>query len=82
MKSSTYEPGLSYFTLDLFPKSPSSCPLGLESVGIRTECFYFYQLFYNFAVSVKRFAFLWQTEGEEDDSYDDPMNVVPKTPQS
>jgi len=23
-----------------------------------------------------------KTEGEEDDSYDDPMNVVPKTPQS
>ena len=27
------------------------------------------------------FVFL-QTEGEEDESYEDPMNVVPKTPQS
>ena len=28
------------------------------------------------------FLFLQQAEGEEDESYDDPMNVVPKTPQS
>ena len=30
----------------------------------------------------RSFLFLQQAEGEEDESYDDPMNVVPKTPQS
>jgi len=53
-----------------------------DRIGGNENAFVYTCFFNNFVTSVKRFAFLWQTEGEEDDSYDDPMNVVPKTPQS
>lgn len=63
------------------PPLPSAQGLGLpmEWVGITLSSAVFFTNFFRLS---KRFAFLLQTEGEEDETYDDPMNVVPKTPQS